>query len=190
MIVAGNDEGDPVLNEELVETISRPSKDVEAVEGQRGKEGFVEKDKLEAKRSCQFRTKPRALPSRYPRSLTWKHSAEHYEKRIAHRERVVLRWEKPVIHIPRHIEPYVVVSGCHVKDLIRPCCLEKLLPLAQTAGFIDGIARVDDSLDLQFVHSVNEGRIDRVARSHMGVADYGEGGILRPDQERFAAEEA
>jgi len=60
----------------------------------------MEEDELKAKGSCQLGTQPLELSPRYPRSLTGEHRVQHDKEGITLRKRVIVRREKPSVHLP------------------------------------------------------------------------------------------
>ncbi len=84
---------------------------------------------------------------------------------------------------------YVMVPRGEIEFLPGSGDLKEPLPLDRIPGTVYCVACVDYHLYPLFLDCLYEGGICRVGVAYMGIADDGEGGMLRPGDDRYEKEE-
>ena len=187
--MAGNDKGDPLLLEELVEAVPHFSVAVEAMARHCREKRFVKEDELVAEGPLQLLGCPFELLSGYARFLAGKLRAEEKKKRIPLRKSMVRLREEREKDAQRRLPPYVMVSRREVERLSLPRDIEEPFPLEPVPRAVYGVPSVDDRIYLLSLDGLYEGGIGRAGIAYVGVAHDGKGGVLRLDHGRLKTEE-
>ena len=183
VVVTGYNEGNMLLNKELMQGIPGCGVSVHAVSGQEREEGFMEKDEFVLEGPVQFGGQPCKLFSGNPASFARKLCVEEDKESVFIGKRVIGGLKESEVSCVGRMVPHIVVSWHQVQKLVRSRDPREVLPLASTTP-VSRIARVYERRDTLTFDPLDEFGIHRIWRAHVAIAHYRECGAFCPENVR------